>query len=342
MKTGLLLGLSFVVACASGTEPIPSNWPPLASTAPMSLGARPPAPMPAVHVVGNRLFNGEKALTPEFIAIDSFDVSEQRKEVVFSAKRAKSFDIGLVSVDGSDIHWIPEDPADEVAVQWAPRGNKVSYIVHMPSADIVRTVHIPTSAQLSVDFPFASVHDLRWEPMAERYAVVVGSPDASERIESVKYDGTARRTDTPPAVRLDVTIDPLAGGIVLRPPTMRYGEKLPLVVRVDPHPFEWSDLNAAIVRSGPVALAIVARPPDAAWWRAARDVKWLDLSRPIVIGTTGEEPGVTYIAPSATVASDVFARRGSTLFVAPGRVQSFAAGYVAQQLKGIPPPNGRR
>lgn len=294
-----------------------------------------------IRIVGNRIFNGEKALTPPFLAIDSFDLSEERGEVIFSARRSTNFDIGLVSAGGSDIHWIPEDPADEVGVQWAPRGNKVSYIVHKATADIVRTVHIPTSAQLSVDFPFASVHDLRWDAAAERYSVVVSSPEASERIESMTYEGKARRVDTPAAARLDVVIEPLARGIVLRKPTLHYGETLPLVVWIDPDLLDWNDARAALMRSAQVALVVTKAAPDANFWQAVRDVRWIDASHPFVVGATGENANTTYIAPSASIASGHFERRGNALLVDSGRVQSFAAGYVAQQLKGIPPPNGR-
>ena len=103
-----------------------------------------------VRIVNGKLIAGGKELTPQFVAIQSFDVSLERREVVFSAKRRDNFDIGLVSLDGSDIHWIPEDPADEIDVQWAPKGNKVSYIVRTKTGDVVRTVHIPTAAQLAV------------------------------------------------------------------------------------------------------------------------------------------------------------------------------------------------
>ena len=41
----------------------------------------------AVRVADNQLFRGSTALTPRFAAIDSFDVSRDRREVVFSAKR---------------------------------------------------------------------------------------------------------------------------------------------------------------------------------------------------------------------------------------------------------------
>ncbi|MEA2463464.1 MAG: hypothetical protein QOJ98_1211, partial [Acidobacteriota bacterium] len=91
--------------------------------------ASPPASKGPIYLSGGRLMNGEKALTDGFLAIDSFDYSEARGEVVFSAKREGSFDIGLVSSDGSPINWAPADPADELDVQWAPRGNKVSYIL---------------------------------------------------------------------------------------------------------------------------------------------------------------------------------------------------------------------
>src|SRR5437763_12621303 len=155
MRAGPLLGFLFLVGCAT-------------------------LPPDQVRIVDGQLFRGRTALTPHFAGIDSFDVSLARREVVFSAKRTTNFDVGLVSLDGSDIHWIPEDPNDETAVQWAPRGNRVSYIVHTPGGDIVRTVHIPTSAQGAADFPYASVRSIRWAPDGERYFAVVTSPDASE------------------------------------------------------------------------------------------------------------------------------------------------------------------
>lgn len=238
-----------------------------------------------VHVAHNQLFHGKTALTPRFAAIDSFDVSLQRREVVFSAKRANNFDVGLVSLDGSDIHWVPEDPNDEVAVQWAPRGNKVSYIVHTPGGDIVRTVHIPTSSQLAVDFPYASVRSLRWDPAGERYVVVVTSPDASERTESMRYGGEARRVEVPSKTRLDVAIEPLAGGIVMRPSAIRYGEKLPLVVWIAPRLYEWSDARGALLQRDRVACAIITRKPDEAFWQAVRDVPWIDASKRLVQST---------------------------------------------------------
>jgi hypothetical protein len=227
--------------------------------------------------VDGKLVAGGKVLTPQFKAIQSFEVSNERGEVVFSARRAGNFDIGLVSLDGGDVHWVPEDPADETDVQWAPRGNKVSYIIHTKAGDIVRTVHIPTAVQLSVDFPYTTVRALAWNPAADRYWVVLSSPDASERVESMQYDGRARRTEIAPDVRLDVAAEPMAGALLLRPNVMHYGEKLPLVVWVSP--FAWNDERGAMMRNRRVACAIMRRAPDDAFWAAMRAIPWIDMGQ---------------------------------------------------------------
>jgi hypothetical protein len=232
-----------------------------------------------VSVRNGKLVVGSKELTPQLAAIQSFDVSLERREIVFSAKRTDNFDIGIVSLDGSDIHWFPSDPADETDVQWAPRGNKVSYIVHTKSGDVVRTVHVPTATQLSVDFSYATVRALAWDREAVRYAVVVTSPDASDRIESMKYDGTGRRTDVLPAVRLDVTAEPMAGALLMRPSTMHYGERLPLVVWVADPPYVWNADRGALMRKERVACAIMRRTPDDAFWAAMRAIPWIDSKR---------------------------------------------------------------
>jgi hypothetical protein len=237
-----------------------------------------------VHVEHNRLMNGRKALTPPFEAIDSFDVSGERGEVVFSAKRRGNFDVGLVALEGSAISWIPPDPADETAVQWAPRGNKISYVLHLPTGDVVRTVHIPTSTQLSVDFPNARVKALKWEASGDRYSVTLTSADASERIESLRYGGEERRVVAAPATQLDVAIEPLAGGLVMRPPSLKYGEKLPVVVWVVGDPLVWNDALGGLMKSARVAALVVAREPDAAAWSAVEKVPWIDAGRKWVVG----------------------------------------------------------
>jgi hypothetical protein len=227
-----------------------------------------------VSIDRNRLVVNGKALTPEFKAIDSFDVSLERREVVFSAKRDTNFDVGLVSLDGSDVHWVPEDPADEVAAQWAPKGHKVSYVIRRPGGDIVRTVHVPTAMQQVADFPYATVKSLQWDPSGERYAVVLSSPEASEQTVSLKYDGTSRQTVKATALKLDLNIEPYGGGIMVRPSLLRYNERLPLVVWQAAEPLDWSDARAALMRDHRIAVAVVRQLPS-----ELPDEAWLDRTR---------------------------------------------------------------
>src|SRR3954453_14258221 len=221
--------LLFLAGCASASIPGPAAWESVPSAASAGdycahFDCAANLRLASVRTWENQLFNGSKALTPKFAAIDSFDVSFARKEVVFSAKRKNNFDVGLVSMDGSDIHWIPEDPADEVGVQWAPRGNKVSYILRTSTGSIVRTVHIPTATPLSVDFPNAQIDALAWEPQGERFAVVIESPDASQRLISMTYEGQKRQEIVAPKSRLDVSIEPIGGILVMRPNALHYNE----------------------------------------------------------------------------------------------------------------------
>jgi hypothetical protein len=299
----------------------------------------------AIHVAGNRLFNGTTPLTPPFAAIDSFDVSLERKEVVFSAKRTSNFDVGLVSIDGSDIHWIPEDPADEVSPQWAPRGNKVSYIVQTATGSIVRTVHIPTATPLSIDFPRTQVDALAWEPDGARFALVLESPDESQHLVSMSYAGEQRQKVLAASEWLSVSLEPIGGALVMRPNEMRYNEKLPLVIWIDPKPFAWSDARAALMRSSRVAIAITPKLGDN-FMTEIRNVAWIDSSRTYIVNGTGREAagGAIVIAAETDpwLPLHRYTRRGNTLRVRPAVVQSFAAAFIADDLKGTPPPNGRR
>ncbi len=353
MRWTAWLWLLAAMGCSTASQPLPSAWKTVPAAAvigdycaPFKCAAK--AQVPSVRVAGGRVLNGDKTLTPQFVAIDSFDVSLDRKEIVFSAKRKDNFDIGLVSLDGSDIHWVPEDPADEVGVQWAPRGNKVSFILHTKTGSIVRTVHIPTAAQLSVDFPRTQIDALAWEPKAERFAVVAESPDASQRLVSMTYEGEKRQEIVPPGAHLDVSLEPVGGVLVMRPEAMHYNERLPLVVWLDRDPFAWSDARAALMRNARVAIAIAPSVSGPFWSEIAR-VPWIDTARTYIVGDPATQPPsnpatiiATIIKPDPTLPPDRYVRHGNTVSAAPAVVQSLAAAWIADDLKGTPPPNGRR
>lgn len=340
MRSTAWLFLPFVVlfgGCSGLRQPVSNEWAPVpvatqirslalsadGTVTPSAEPAVPTAPKGSIVATGNAIANGLKLLTEPFEAIDSFDLSESRGEVVFSAKRDGDFDIGLVAVEGSDISWVPDDPADEVAVKWAPKGSKISYIVRTRFGDAVRTVHIPTAANFTVDFGLSRIHDLAWDPQAERYAVAYSTPTTSDAVDILRYSGEARTPAIRPAARLDVNLEPGEGdSIVLSPVDIRYNEKLPLVIWVAEDPLAWSDARAELMRNARVAL-VVAKSGGRA---AALQRAWIDSSRVYSVGAAID--GAINIPPHPRTPAS------------RADIESFAARFIADHLKRNPPPNG--
>lgn len=357
-----VLLLLLLTGCATATQPIPQAWldvPRATAIRSLTMAADGTVTLSAEAVparradgairvaaaeFGEKLMNAEKPLTEPLRAIESLDWSEERGEVAFSAKREKDLDIGLVSTEGGAVHWMPNDPADEVLVEWAPRGNKISYVIRAAGGDVVRTLHIPTSYQFAIPFDNGTVHALAWDPQAEHYAVAWSTPDASDRVDVLEYDGGKRRTAIAPAVTLDVEVAPFSpGAIVLHPREIRYDEKLPLVVWVD-DAFSWSDARAALLEKARVAVVITKHAPDAALWQAAAQTAWLDPKRTFVVTPSPLSPHPS--APSTIITADPAIpparslRHGLVVTVAPAVLQSFAAGFIADQLERTAPTHG--
>lgn len=291
-----------------------------------------------IRFVGTKIFNKEKELTEAFPAVESLDFSESRGEVVFSAVGERGFDIGLVSSDGSKVNWVPQDPADEFAPQWAPRGNKVSFVVRGKIGDIVRTVHIPTAAQLSNDFPHARIHSRAWDAEGQFYAVAYSTPDASDRVEVMKYGGEERKMAVAPAVRLDVEVEPFVSGtLLLRPKDIRYDERLPVVIWLAPD-FAWNDARGALLLNARAACIVANTLSDELLTRI-RETAWLDAARLFVVGDADVANAIV-IKPDATMKGGFYRESGLVVSVAPAAIQSFAAGFIADQLKRVSPTNG--
>lgn len=354
----LLLASLMASACSTGWKKIPAKYmsvPMAAQIGSVTLAedgtvtpgaARVPPKLsdPPIRMMGAALLNGDKVLA-ENVTVESLDLSESRGEVAFSAKRENNFDIALISTDGGAIHWMPNDPADEVAVQWAPRGNKISYVIRAHGGDVVRTLHIPTSYQFAIPFANATIHALAWDPQAEHFAVAYSTPDSSDQVEVVSYKGDDRRVAIPPARQLDVEVASFApNAIILRPREMRYDEKLPLVVWMADD-FSWSDARAALLARARVALVVATKVPDKTFWSAAQSTGWIDASRPWIVASesfTGDAavPNARYILGQPLDAPDRYVARPWRVMVPAAVVQSFAAGYIADELERDPPTNG--
>lgn len=337
------LALVFLAGCTSTTA-IPKAWMSVPEAVPVS-AVTPSTDGPIRHDNG-RLYRGDKPTTDAFAAIDSFDYSESRDEVIFSAKKEASFDIGLAAGDGSVTNWLPADAADELAVQWAPRGNKVSYIVRTKLGDVVRTFHIPTSFQFAVDFGTATIRSLTWDAPAERFTVVYSTLDASERSESLRYDGTERRIEAQPKETIAADLMPFAiDTFALRPRDLHYGEKLPLVVWIADR-FTWGETRAALMRNARVASIVITRAPDEAFWTTVRATAWLDASRIYIVNGSAvvddgaAAPSAISFVADASVPAGHYLRKGNVVAAAPAAIQSVAAGFITDQLKRTSRTNG--
>ena len=102
------------------------------------------------------------------------------------------------------------------------------------------------------------------------------------------------------------------------------------------------------MRNAKVAIAI-APSLDAslngAFWSEIAKVAWIDPARTYVVGNLATaQPGnpATTITADPNLPPNRYTRHGNTLSAPPAVVQSFAAALIADDLKGTPPPNGRR
>jgi hypothetical protein len=288
-----------------------------------------------------------RRLAGPFASVDSFDIAPDGGEIAFSARRGASFDVGLVAAEGSDVRWIGPDPLDERSVRWAPRGNKIAYVIGTSGGAVIRSVHIPTGFQVSAPLPLTEVRDLAWDPAAERLALLVTSADAGERVESMSYEGTDRRELVPPASRSNRP-DQLAGvpgALVFTPPIVRYEEKLPLVVWADGEtPFVWHEARAKVEQKRRIGSVVVARGaatrPEL--WTAIAELPWVDPAHVFLVGSPARER-LGEVVPSAfrlTVltgageASRAESERVRVVRSDGGDLEEFAVGWLRERLRG--------
>jgi hypothetical protein len=303
-----------------------------------------------------------KVLTPAFADIDSFDLSSDGREVVFSARReAVNYDVGLVSTDGGDVHWLPSDPADEVAARWSPVGYRAAYLIRRPDGDLLRSIHVPTSAQLIIDFPFATASSWSWSPDASRIAAVTSTPAQADHVDLVSLDGVVRRLLVAPQRHADLnveTLDGFADTILTRPALLKYNETIPLVVWTgETNPLRWDDARGDLAAAARVASVVTPRVIAALgpeFWQRIKSIAWIDSSRLYVVGP-GPRPGTLpgQAIQIAGVAADGrpagyetdLNRGAETVLVtatSSAVVKPFAARYIANRLKGTSPPNDHR
>ena len=201
--------------------------------------------------------------------------------------------------------------------------------------DLIRTVHIPTAFQLVVDFPFGVVRDFVWDEAGDRLAVAWETPDASPRIEVLRYGGEERKIAVAPKVTLGVSVTPFAGGLMLRPDSAVYNERLPLVIwRTNGSLNEWSEARAELMRSGRLAILILDRNVDDAVLEAIASTGWIDGERLFVVDPSGESliSGATSVRGDPSVPRGFYRSLSNGIAVPPGGVESAAVGFLRDQV----------
>jgi hypothetical protein len=287
----------------------------------------------------------EKRLTPDFAVIDSFDIAPSGKEIVISADAGEGLNIGLLSMDGGEIRWIFPDPLPERLVTWAPRGSKISYVVEAHGGSIIRTVHIPTSYQLSIDFPLSTITSMAWEPAAEKFAVSLSSAHRSPGIDLMRYGGEERETIFGGAVVNADAVDRVGAAVVMMPRVVRYGQRQPLVVWVTKEsPFAWNESRGRLGRESDSGIAVVSPAAvTAQLWSDLLSLPWVDKDRVFMIynhvpereAILPQDAAVTVVRPDEKRRDVGRGKRGLVLVPAgrPEIAEGFAVDYILGKLQ---------
>lgn len=274
-----------------------------------------------------------------FPEIDSFDVAPDGSEAVFSARR-ESFDVALVSTEGSAVHWVGPDPLDERMVSWAPRGSKITYRIEGPMGVVLRSVHVPTGFQLSFSWAGTSVRALSWQPAAEKFVVLAESPSLSPHARVSDYAGKGWSTvlgGTEAAL-----LDPEPAGALpdawVRPPErLRYDERVPLIVWLEGSEpiWAWNRARAALQKNLRVGLAVLGPGAERENWLGTlvQDLPWVDPQRVYIVarrtaGTPGLQPGLVISQEGVTVPT-----RGDVARFAKGASDSEVAALLTSRVE---------
>lgn len=229
--------------------------------------------------------------------IDSFDLDPKGGQLAVSASHESSYDVALVRTDGSSAEptWIPGDALDERMVRWAPRGNKVAFVISGPSGSIVRSVHVPSGYQVSASVHGATITALEWEPKAERFAVALTSPTVSSEVDTMTYAGEQKIVEwRGRSIEREPMPLPLRAEVVFPPTSIKYGQSYPvLIVQERGKANQWSDSVAAAVAAGSVGAVGTAESGDSLT-KLVGDLKnlpWVDGERIYLLSEGDSVPG---------------------------------------------------
>ena len=118
---------------------------------------------------------------------------------------------------------------------------------------------------------------------------------------------------------------------MLRPESMSYNERLPLVVWVtNGETNAWSDARGAMLAKARMATLVIDRPPDAALLAAIAETEWIDRDRIFAVGA--RVPSAVSIVGDASIPAGFYRVAPEVISVHPSGVESLAAGWIPSQL----------
>jgi hypothetical protein len=248
--------------------------------------------------------DGSEVHLGDFEGAPAFDLDLDRdeEELVISARRNGSRGIAIVNARKERMNWVPADPGDEVMPRWAPRGYKVSYVIRHASGDLLRTVHVPTSAMTLVDFPHAMVAGFDWFPDGDHLVVSVSSILESDHLLEVHYEQGLRRELLEPEYRFERELDRIsgtpAGTVMVMPLRVSYADRHPLVIwtrRGSSGGMPFDSVLVPLLERSELALLLVnggAGELDRPFWDDLARTEWIDPSM-VWLVDIAEEPAET-------------------------------------------------
>jgi hypothetical protein len=240
--------------------------------------------------------DGGEVLLGNFEDTPAFDLDRDEEELAISVRREGSRSIAIANARKERMNWVPADPGDEVMPRWAPRGYKVSYVIRHASGDLLRTVHVPTSAMTLVDFPHASVRALDWFHDGDRLVVSVSSILESDHLLEVHYEQGVRRELFEPEYRFERELDRISGTppgtMMVLPRRVAYDGRHPLVIWTRPGSSSGMPFDSVLVpllQRDDLALLLAnggGGELDRSFWDELARTEWIDPSMVWLVETS--------------------------------------------------------
>ena len=118
---------------------------------------------------------------------------------------------------------------------------------------------------------------------------------------------------------------------MLRPESMSYNERLPLVFWVtNGEKNAWNDARGVMLTNARIATLVLDQEPDDAVLAAVAETAWIDRDRIFAVGARVAD--AVSIVGDASIPTGFYRVAPEVISVHPSGVESLAAGWIPSQL----------